>query len=521
MIAARAVKEINPQSTILYYRNVLVHYGGYEADKGLRQIPGAMLLDQNGSSKLVRNRVEAYDLSSADLRAWWVKSCSSVTADPAIDGIFLDGNIKALEPGYLTRQIGTAKKKQTMDGYHLLMKQTREAIGPDKLMVANILRARFQNAGLEYLDYFDGSYLEGFFHNVGGASYEEYVAKGIDAMQKAARQGKIIAFTTGFASPGNLPGNTSEMGIDEAHAGVVAVRAFDRVLDGVVVAAVVDDDVDVVAEGLGRDAFQRAFEERRAAPPRAPALRIDRSFRYEASVSGAKFVGGVDVQNRGWKHRLSFGGELSRQEVNELRDGLQTSLPGLSTTRSILGETFPLRDFPNSRIVEAGVFVFDEMQRAGSPWSFSPALRIDHYRLTPTPDAIYLDDNPAQTPVRVRETSVSPRLGATYRFGGEYVGFGQYTHGFRSPPFEDVNIGLDLPQFLTRAVPNPDLRPETSDHFEVGLRIARPRVSRNGECLSRALSGLHRVACQSGTRPAEWLHGIPGAESSASPHLGR
>lgn len=213
---ARAVKKINPDTMILYYRNVMVHYGGYQADKGLEQIPAAFLQDKNGKTKLVRNRVKAYDLSNADLRTWWANSCSSMTADPAIDGIFLDGNIKALVPGYLAKQIGTAKKKQTMDGYHSMMKQTRQAIGADKLMVANILRARFKNAGLEYLDYFDGSYLEGFFHNVGGVSYEEYVAKGIDAMQKAASQGKIIAFTTGFSTPRN----TSTMGIDEGHATV-------------------------------------------------------------------------------------------------------------------------------------------------------------------------------------------------------------------------------------------------------------------------------------------------------------
>ena len=214
--AAKAVKEINPNAKILYYRNVIVHYGGYAADKALGQIPGAMLQDKDGDTKLVRNRVKAYDLSNPDLRKWWTDACSSMTSDPHIDGIFLDGNIKALERGYLARQIGAAKKKQTMDGYHLMMKQTREAIGPEKLMVANILRARFENAGLEYLDYFDGSYLEGFFHNVGGASYEEYVAKGIDAMQKAARQGKIIAFTSGFATPRNK----SALGIDEGHATV-------------------------------------------------------------------------------------------------------------------------------------------------------------------------------------------------------------------------------------------------------------------------------------------------------------
>ena len=216
LIAARAVKKVNPKAKVLYYRNVIVHYGSYEANKTLDEIPNAFLVGKTGNSKLVRGRVQAYDLANPDLRKWWVNTCHSMTADPAIDGVFLDGNIKALEPGYLAREIGASKKKLTMDGYHLMMKQARKAIGPNKLMIANILRARFRNAGLEYLDYFDGSYLEGFFHNVSKASYEEYVVKGIDAMQKAARQGKIIAFSTGLA----LPKNTSNMGIDEGHATV-------------------------------------------------------------------------------------------------------------------------------------------------------------------------------------------------------------------------------------------------------------------------------------------------------------
>ncbi len=214
--AAREVKAVNPNATILYYRNVIVHYGGYAVDRELEQIPGALLHDRKGDTRLVRKRVPAYDLSNPDLRAWWVNSCRTMTADPAIDGLFLDGNVKALEPGYLAREIGAAKKRQTVAGYHRLMKETRQAIGPDKLMLANILRARFDNAGLEYLDYFDGSYLEGFFHNVGSAGYEAYVAKGIDAIQKAARQGKIIAFTTAFSSKVSADG----MGLDEAAATV-------------------------------------------------------------------------------------------------------------------------------------------------------------------------------------------------------------------------------------------------------------------------------------------------------------
>lgn len=213
LIAARKVKELNPLAKILYYRNVIVHYGGYAANQALDQIPDALLEGKNGGQKLVRGKVPAYDLSNVQMRDWWIEHCKSMTADPAIDGLFLDGNIKALVPGYLRNDIGQEKKQRVEAGYRQMMKQTREAIGPGKLMIANILRARFDEGGLEYLHYFDGSYLEGFFHNVGRASYEDYVAKGIASIQQAAQQGKIIAFTTGLA----VSNNQSAMGIDEAH----------------------------------------------------------------------------------------------------------------------------------------------------------------------------------------------------------------------------------------------------------------------------------------------------------------
>ena len=213
LAAARKVKAINPDAKILYYRNVFIHYGGYAVNKSLESIPNALLKNQEGQTKLVRNQVPAYDLSNAEVRRWWVDHCKEVIADPAIDGLFLDGNIKALEPNYLRGHVGADKKRAVEAGYHQMMRQTRETLGPDQLMVANILRARFDQGGLEYLDYFDGSYLEGFFHPVKNMSYEDYTAKGIETMQQAARQGKLIAFTAGLA----MAANNSEMGIDEAH----------------------------------------------------------------------------------------------------------------------------------------------------------------------------------------------------------------------------------------------------------------------------------------------------------------
>lgn len=197
LAAARAVKRINPASKILYYRNVIVHYGSYAANSQLGGIPGAFLVSNDGKSRLVRNTVEAYDLRNPRLRSWWVEGARQVCAEPAIDGVFLDGNVKVLEPAYLLKELGAARKRAVMEGYHELMRATRAAIGSEKLMIANLVRARFPDSGLGELATFDGSYLEGFETSVGATKREDYVAKGIAAAQEAARQGKIVAFTAG------------------------------------------------------------------------------------------------------------------------------------------------------------------------------------------------------------------------------------------------------------------------------------------------------------------------------------
>jgi hypothetical protein len=196
-MAAKAVKRINPSTKILYYRNILVHYPCYHDDQKLEKIKGAFLVDQKGNSKLVRQQVRAYDLSNKDVQAWWLGNAQWVCSSKYIDGLFVDGNIKVLEPGYLRQQIGADKKTEVIQAYHKMMKQLPQTLGNDELIVANIIRARFDDAGLGYLDYFDGSYIEGFEHEVGRMSRADYVAKGIEAIQTAARAGKIIAFTIG------------------------------------------------------------------------------------------------------------------------------------------------------------------------------------------------------------------------------------------------------------------------------------------------------------------------------------
>ena len=195
--AARAVRAINPATKILYYRNVIVHYGGYAANAALADIPGAFLKGKTGSDKLVRNTVQAYDLTNKAMRDWWISSAKQLCDDPAIDGLFVDGAVKVLEPAYLRSELGAEKKAAGFTAYMTLMQEARQMLGPKKLMIANVLRARFPDSGLGQLRLFDGSYIEGFEGAVGLAR-KDYVAKGIEAIQTAARQGSIIAFTCGL-----------------------------------------------------------------------------------------------------------------------------------------------------------------------------------------------------------------------------------------------------------------------------------------------------------------------------------
>jgi hemoglobin/transferrin/lactoferrin receptor protein len=237
------------------------------------------------------------------------------------------------------------------------------------------------------------------------------------------------------------------------------------------------DSADWSAYWQGTETDQDTYEVRRAVPPRTPPAQLDRSFRFDENTLGVEFTAVKSLVSGALGHEVVYGIEATRSELDELRNGLQTNLATGATSPAILGETFPLRDLPLSTVVEIGVFVQDEMRLDDARWTLVPALRVDYYDLAPETDRIYREDNPATAPASVDEVSFAPKLGATYRVSDRLGVFFQYAHGFRSPPPEDVNIGLEVPLFNIRAIPNPNLRPETSDGLEVGLRLTGAAVA--------------------------------------------
>ena len=231
------------------------------------------------------------------------------------------------------------------------------------------------------------------------------------------------------------------------------------------------DDGGWMDSGLIRGYYQLADVEQHTLDERGRAARpvsIDRLFSFEQRLTGVEvnlqkeFVGDVV------SHRLGFGLEYRERRTEEYRDGLETGIEDGRQTKVLLGEVFPLRDFPLSKSRDWGAYLEDTVSWAD--WTLIAALRVDRYDLDPIDDPMFREDYPFAEPVSLSESEPSPKLGLVYRAAPEIDVYLQYSHGFRAPPYEDANIGLDVPVFNYRAIPNPDLRSESSDGVDVGIR---------------------------------------------------
>ncbi len=184
------------------------------------------------------------------------------------------------------------------------------------------------------------------------------------------------------------------------------------------------------------------------------------------------------------RHELVYGVDVSRTETRQKRDGLR-SFPLTGTSTPVMSpDTFPVRDFPISETTTAALYLQDEIGFANGAFRLVPGVRVDHYRLDPDMDPIFAADNPGVALADIRETSVSPKLGMVWKFAPAWSLFGGYARGFRSPPYNDVNIGFTNVLFRYTAIANPDLKPETSDGLEVGVRYA-------GKAAYASLSGYY------------------------------
>lgn len=201
-----------------------------------------------------------------------------------------------------------------------------------------------------------------------------------------------------------------------------------------------------------------------------------REFNFDQRLYGLQLNLRKEFETGSVRHALAYGLDVSRTDTRQKRDGRVHNLDTGTVSNAMLPDVFPVRDFPVSRTTSAALYLQDEISFADDAFRLIPAVRVDRYELRPEADPIFAEDNPGVAVADLDKTSVSPKLGAVWHFAPRWSVFGGYARGFRSPPYGDVNIGFTNVMFGYTAIANPDLKPETSDGVELGVRYAGDAV---------------------------------------------
>jgi hemoglobin/transferrin/lactoferrin receptor protein len=182
---------------------------------------------------------------------------------------------------------------------------------------------------------------------------------------------------------------------------------------------------------------------------------------FENRVLGGAFEARSRFQTGSIEHTLLYGGDYSVTRQKGLRDGTVPTPP----------DVFPTRAFPVTNFTLSGLYLADQIVIGDGRLRLFPALRFDYYKISPRQDPLL----PAFFVGSGQDGSkLSPKFGAVAKLTSEWSVFGNYARGFQAPSPIEINQFFDNPSafpFSYRTLRNPDLRPETSETFEGGLRL--------------------------------------------------
>ena len=214
--------------------------------------------------------------------------------------------------------------------------------------------------------------------------------------------------------------------------------------------------------------LQDAFEDRNTAADR---IRINK---FSNEVFGGMLQLESKVETGAISHLFVYGVDYAHNRQSGVRDG----------TVPPAGETYPTRAFPTTDNRLYGAFLQDEISIADGRLTLYPSLRFDHYKLSPQNDPLFT----TFVPRGQSDSRVTPRFGAVVKVTDMVRVFANYTQGFKSPESNQINNGFANLVQNYRSIPNPDLKPETSESFEGGVRLN----DANWSASATAFSGRYR-----------------------------
>lgn len=212
--------------------------------------------------------------------------------------------------------------------------------------------------------------------------------------------------------------------------------------------------------------WQSAYDRQFTEELRTPAADRTRINTFENRVYGASADIRLGFTTGAITHRVVAGADVSFTRQKGLRDG----------TVPPAGEVYPTRAFPVTDYMLGGLFIGDEIGIVDGLVTLYPALRWDRYVLDPVKDPLL----PTFIASGSDGSKLTPKFGIVVKANDTIRLFGNYAKGFKAPAPSEVNQffeNLTSPYGAYRTIPAPNLRPETSESFEGGVRIVGAHVT--------------------------------------------
>ena len=230
-----------------------------------------------------------------------------------------------------------------------------------------------------------------------------------------------------------------------------------------------DTFVSAVRVGVYRQASESIQQTREHRTSRGAPQTRRRDSMFDQEIHGWFAQVSSEIQLQSVRHVLTFGLDSYRTENASLREGGTYNAEGVPQREF---SAFPTRDFPLTEVEQFAFFIQDEIGLLNGHLRVTPSLRYDSFDAKSKADEFYINGNLGQgPPVDYDSSATSGKLAAIYEVSPNVSIYGNFSQGFRAPPYDDVNVGFANLLGGYKTISNEELESETSAGIEAGLRL--------------------------------------------------
>ena len=202
-----------------------------------------------------------------------------------------------------------------------------------------------------------------------------------------------------------------------------------------------------------------------------PAKTDNTKVELNQEMIGANFQFTNDFNTKETDQKLTYGFEVNFNDASRIRKEF---------VNGVFGKAY--KSNPDSDILKLGFYVQDEIRF--KKWDIIAGLRYDANNIDAKDSQEWYDslsisglgtidkETAVGKPISKDYNNWSPSISAIYKINDDVRFYGKYANSFRAPSWEDLNssrISLS-PGFSYTTVGNPDLKEETSNNYEIGLK---------------------------------------------------